>query len=358
MSDYTLTRIYPSHTQAMAQVSHLLAAEGLRLDDHLDYTVGLYDGETLIATGSFFRNTLRCFAINPSYQGQALLNTLVSHLTEEQFRRGYSHLFVYTKVTSAPYFKTLGFHEVAQGGSLVSLLENRPHAFTAYVQGLLQDTEAALAKGAVTTGNEALHAAIIMNANPFTYGHLHLVETAAAHSDVLHLFIVSEDASFFPTAIRKQLVIEGTRHIKNIVYHDCGPYLISSTVFPSYFQKSEDTAIMSQALLDTAMFSRIAHALSITHRYVGDEPLSHVTAMYNSVMENHLAAGLTLHTLPRLTDEAGNPISASSVRQALSNDNWTTVRAMVPPTTYRFLQSPQARPILAALKGAIHVTRY
>lgn len=54
MSDYTLTRIYPSHTQAMNQVTRLLAAEGLQIDAHLDYTAGLYDGDTLIATGSFF----------------------------------------------------------------------------------------------------------------------------------------------------------------------------------------------------------------------------------------------------------------------------------------------------------------
>ena len=359
MSDYTLTRIYPSHTQAMNQVTRLLTAEGLQIDAHLDYTAGLYDGDTLIATGSFFRNTLRCFAINPNYQGQALLNTLVSHLIEEQFRRGYNHLFVYTKLSSAPYFKALGFHEVAQGGTLVSLLENHPHAFTSYVQGLSQDTEAALSQWPISNITNPLHVAIVMNANPFTYGHLHLVETAAVHADVLHLFIVSEDASFFPTLVRKQLVIEGTKHIKNIVYHDCGPYLISSTVFPSYFQKSENATITSQALLDTAIFSRIAHALAITHRYVGDEPFSQVTAIYNSIMGKQLAtSGITLHTVPRLTDESGHPISASAVRQALSTDNWSTVRSMVPPTTYRFLQSPQAHPILSALKGVEDVTHY
>jgi [citrate (pro-3S)-lyase] ligase len=37
-----------------------------------------------------------------------------------------------------------------------------------------------------------------MNANPFTLGHRHLVEQAAARCDALHLFVVREDASFFP----------------------------------------------------------------------------------------------------------------------------------------------------------------
>ena len=41
-------------------------------------------------------------------------------------------------------------------------------------------------------------AAIVMNANPFTLGHQYLVEKAAAENDLVHLFMVSEDASLFP----------------------------------------------------------------------------------------------------------------------------------------------------------------
>jgi [citrate (pro-3S)-lyase] ligase len=41
--------------------------------------------------------------------------------------------------------------------------------------------------------------AIVMNANPFTLGHRHLVEQAAHSCDHLHLFVVQEDASFSPS---------------------------------------------------------------------------------------------------------------------------------------------------------------
>ena len=41
-----------------------------------------------------------------------------------------------------------------------------------------------------------------MNANPFTLGHQYLVEKAAAENDLLHLFIVSVDASLVPFKIR------------------------------------------------------------------------------------------------------------------------------------------------------------
>ena len=55
-----------------------------------------------------------------------------------------------------------------------------------------------------------------MNANPFTLGHQYLVEKASSENDVLHLFIVSDDSSLVPFEVRKKLVIEGTKHLKNI----------------------------------------------------------------------------------------------------------------------------------------------
>ena len=55
-----------------------------------------------------------------------------------------------------------------------------------------------------------------MNANPFTLGHQYLVEKVSSENDVLHLFIVSDDSSLVPFQVRKKLVIEGTKHLKNI----------------------------------------------------------------------------------------------------------------------------------------------
>ena len=56
-----------------------------------------------------------------------------------------------------------------------------------------------------------------MNANPFTLGHQYLIEKASKENDILHLFIVSEDKSIIPFNIRKKLIIEGTKHLNNII---------------------------------------------------------------------------------------------------------------------------------------------
>ena len=50
-----------------------------------------------------------------------------------------------------------------------------------------------------------------MNANPFTLGHLYLIEKAAAQSDLLHIFIVSEDVSLVPFQVRRRLVMEDSQ---------------------------------------------------------------------------------------------------------------------------------------------------
>ena len=54
--------------------------------------------------------------------------------------------------------------------------------------------------------------AIVMNCNPFTLGHLYLIEYAAKEVDQLFIFVVEEDASFFSFDDRIMLVREGTKH--------------------------------------------------------------------------------------------------------------------------------------------------
>ena len=114
-------------------------------------------------------------------------------------------------------------------------------------------------------------AGIVMNANPFTNGHRHPVETAAKENDVVHLFVLSEEAGPIPFAVRKKLVKAGVAHLDNVVVHDSGPYIISSATFPSYFLKDGNTVIRTQAGLDLRVFGKIAETLGIQKRHVGQE---------------------------------------------------------------------------------------
>ena len=57
-------------------------------------------------------------------------------------------------------------------------------------------------------------------------------------------------------------------------------------------------------------------------------------------------AGICCRIIPRNVT-AGEPVSASTVRRALHDGDWETVARMVPEVTLAFLQSAEARPILA-----------
>ncbi len=347
MSEYTLSQISPTDNRTLAQIDALLEQEGIRRDGNLDYICAMFDENyNVIGTGSCFGNTLRCFAVSTAHQGEGLLNQIITHLIEIQCARGNLHLFLYTKVQSAKFFGDLGFYEIARVADTLVFMENRRDGFGSYLRRL----------AASKTGGRS--AALVMNANPFTLGHQYLVETAAAACDTLHLFVVSEDASLVPFAVRKKLVAEGIAHLPNVVLHDSGPYIISNATFPSYFLKDETAVIDGHARLDLAVFTKIAAALNITARYVGEEPTSQVTGLYNKIMCEQLPeSGIDCIVIPR-KEANGKAISASTVRQCLQTSDWATLETLVPQTTLDYFQSPEAAPVLARIRNAGNVVHY
>ena len=338
MSDF-LSAISPGDTRAQKQMDALLEQEGIRRDANLDYSCGIFDGDyRLVATGSCFGNTLRCFAVDKSRQGEGLLNQVVGHLMEVQAERGNFHLFVYTKCQSAGFFRDLGFSEIARVENSLSFLENRAGGFRSFCAALEKQRR------------PGKSAAIVMNANPFTLGHRALVERAAAENDTVHLFVLSEDASLVPFAVRRRLVAEGTADLKNVLLHDSGPYIISSSTFPSYFLRDEEAVILGHARLDLALFGPIAAALGVSARYVGEEPASLVTGLYNQVMARELPRqGVECIVIPRRCAE-GAPVSASTVRRLIHDGRLEEIRDLVPESTWAYFHSPEAEPVLRAIR--------
>ncbi len=344
---YILSEVRPDSARDMAQVRALLEREGISLDANLDYTCGLFDEDyQLAATGSSFGSTLRCFAVDHRHQGEGLLNQIVSHLAERLTAQGRTHLFVYTKANTAKFFQDLGFYEIARVEGTLSFLENRKNGFARFCTQLAQSR------------TQEPAAAIVMNANPFTLGHQALAERAAADYPTVHLFVLEEDASLVPFPVRWKLVNEGVAHLPNVVCHKSGPYLISSATFPSYFLKDEGAVIRGHARLDLALFEQIAGALNIAARYAGEEPSSQVTGLYNQVMAQELPKhGIRFVEVPRAALD-GTPISASTVRKFIHDGNLEAIRPLVPEPTWQFFHTPEAGPVIAAIRDAGDVIHY
>jgi len=316
------------------ELEKFLATRGLSLDSDVDYAVALHDKGVVVGVGALSGYVLKDIAVAEGSEGSGVASTLVSHLLAEEMRRGIAHIFVFTRPESENVFASFGFSAVERVEGRVVLLENR--------QGLASYLKE-LAAERVPEGEVA---SVVVNCNPFTLGHRYLIETAAAACDRLHVFVVDEDRSLFPAAVRYGLVKAGVSDLPNVSVHHGGKYIISSATFPSYFLREPSSIVDTHARLDAAIFGRrIAPALGISRRFIGEEPLDEVTGTYNCVMKEMLpAAGVEVTEIKRL-EKDGVVISASTVRRAIKEDDMELVRSLVPRTTYEFLVSDEAQDI-------------
>ena len=307
-------------------VAEFLARETLDYDPAIPFTVNLLDDDKIVATGSLDGNICKCIAVDPAYQGEGLTATVITQLRQEAFRQGLRHLFLYTKPKNRFLFEGLSCYRVAETADTL-LMEN--------VKGGVQQFVAQLPR----PENPGTVGAIVANCNPFTLGHRYLVEQAAAQVDTLHLFVLSEDKSFFPAKDRLMLVQQGVADLKNVLVHPTGDYLISAATFPTYFIKDKDRIPEIRCQLDLEVFANhFAPALGITRRFVGTEPLCAVTDAYNRQMLDILPKkGIEVTLVPR-KEQDGAPISASRVRALLEAQDWAALETLVPPTTLDYLK--------------------
>mgnify|MGYP003361687137 CR=1 FL=1 len=307
------------------QWQQLIQSEGLFIEnlDDITETIGIYENDKLIATGSYYENVLKYLAIDPNYQGGNTFNKLVSTLINQLATDNIFHIFVFTKPQYMQSFEYLGFNVIAQN-DFSALLETGDYSIDQYIEELPK-----------VEGKKI--SAIVMNANPFTLGHRYLIEQASQNSDFVYVFVVNQDVSLFKMSERMQLIKEGTKDLTNIKVVNGGQYMVSFVTFPSYFIKSRTDVIDYQTALDAQVFKRIAQALHITKRFVGDEPYSQTTEIYNQTMQKVLPPEVELEILDR--KEVGQDIiSATKVRQAISDNDLATVKKYVPETTYTFIK--------------------
>lgn len=324
------------------EVEDLLSKQGLLLEKDVDYTIGVYDNDLIIGTGSLSGNVLKSIAIDEKYQGMGISNRIISLLIDEEYNRGNSHLFIFTKPDNLKLFQDMGFREIESVEGRVSLLENDPRGIEKYVEEIGKSRE----EGDTITS-------IVMNCNPFTLGHQYLIEQASRSSDIVHIFLVWEDRSLFPNEVRLKLLQEGTKHLKNVRIHRGKDYIISNATFPSYFLKEKNKVVKSHAMLDIKIFGKyIGPALGINQRIVGHEPNDPVTREYNETMKELLPKyNIRFIEIERLETDK-DVISASRVRKKISQDKIEDLQKMLPETTYNFIVSNEAKPIINKIKEA------
>ncbi|MFH5881154.1 [citrate (pro-3S)-lyase] ligase [Liberiplasma polymorphum] len=325
--------IMPEEKEA---VKTFLKTFKLQYEDDIDQTIVIKENQKLIATASSANNIIKCVAILPEYQGQNLLSSLMSEMIKRLNQKGIHHYFVYTLDEQAHLFKTLGLKPIVQTMTL-SLLEGG-----ATIQEALKTL-----KETYNISNKP-KASVVVNANPMTKGHYHLIETVSKENDEVIVFVVSEEKSIFPFNVRFNIVKKACELLKNVTVVPSLEYLVSYATFPKYFLKQETVIREEHALIDVLIFKEYyMKILHINKRYVGEEPLSPMTNMYNETMSKYLNKNFII--IPRKTLNQ-QPISASTVRKLLKHNGVESVKPYVIEATYAFLLTNEGHDIIERIK--------
>lgn len=368
MEIQTLNPTIPRQRQ---RIEAFLKRNGLRFDDMHYYAAVTDDDGEMIAGGGLKGNVIKCVAVDDAHKGEAIANTLISHLIAHANEEGHSNVMLFTKPKNRQLFESLSFRLLAEAPEAV-LMETGIGGLNNMVEQLKKIKE----EGEVCKENNQeckkeektnlnittpqhlnpstpqplttttpRRGVVVMNCNPFTLGHRYLIEQAAKQVERLFVMVVREDCSLFAYAERKAMVEQGVAHLKNVTVIDGSEYAISQATFPTYFLKRLDDAADTQMLLDLDLFRRhIAPALGATVRFVGTEPTDRLTRRYNQLMHEVLA---DVRETARLEKE-GNAVSASRVRKAMEQGDMSTVRQLVPPTTLPYIIARLATQALQA----------
>lgn len=331
-------------------VTGFLAGLGFDFDPtEVECTMIVYNlkGE-LVGTGSHKGRILKYVAVSPKFRDTTAFALIVTYMTEKLLKI-YKHTFVFTRPENSVRFCGLGFNEIAAAPPLFAVLEFGFESIYTYQEYL---------KSLRTPTQTDSVAALVVNCNPFTNGHKFLIEKAAAENELVYLFVVEEDRSAFPFAVRWELIRQGIAHLKNVQMVKGGMYIVSGAIFPAYFLKNETTSdvMEKQAELDVQIFANyVVPALGIKRRYVGTENYCVTTAAYNQAMKKILPeAGVELIEVTRKAtgDDAGQPnyISASKIRDAIKKDKLDDLLDFLPDSTRDFLYSDASQEIRRKIK--------
>lgn len=341
-NNYDIEEMPLSLKRNRTMVEEFLAKSDLRLDD-MDYYAAVVDRDNyqMLAGGGFKDDIIKCIAVNDSLRGTGMSQQLISHLMSQMANLGHNNVKVFTKPGNADIFESLGFKTLGESSKAI-LLENGIDGLSTYINYLS------------SLKHDGKNGMIVMNANPFTFGHQYLVEQAAKQVDNLYVIVVDEDKSQFSSDERLAMVEAGCAHLKNVTVCHGSSYIISAATFPSYFIKQASDAANAQIELDLDITARhIAPALGATVRFVGSEPVDKLTRNYNAAMKTILPKyGIEVVETPRLEKE-GLVISATTVRQTLANGYFSKAKDMVPNTTLPYLVSWLA---INALKQELDLT--
>ena len=286
-------------------VKEFLNRFDLKYANDITKTFYCIDNDNIIGTISCSDYIIKDLAVLDNYQGENIAGMLISEILA-YFRENKIYSYqVFTKPMYVNTFKSLGFKEIVTT-SKVAMLEGGVSSIEDEIKKIKNVLE--LNFGAL---EDIDLAALVLNANPITNGHVYLIEQAKKEHNCVVVFIVEEDKSLFSFKERLSLAYLATRRLSNVYVMASSKYIVSSLTFPDYFLKNETEKVEENARIDALVFKNyFMKMLHIKKRYVGSE-VSNKMNIYNNALKEILKDDLVI--VNRL-EENGEAISAKKVR--------------------------------------------
>ena len=399
----------PTTPRQRQRIEAFLKRNGLRFDDMHYYAAVTDDDGEMIAGGGLKGNVIKCVAVDDAHKGEAIANTLISHLIAHANEEGHSNVMLFTKPKNRQLFESLSFRLLAEApeavlmetgiGGINNMVEQlkkikeesekykeynkeckedskeckenseeckeeektnlntstSQHLNTSTSQHLNTTTPQHLnittpqhlnpSTPQPLTTTTPIRGVVVMNCNPFTLGHRYLIEQAAKQVERLSVMVVREDCSLFAYAERKAMVEQGVAHLENVMVIDGSEYAISQATFPTYFLKRLDDAADTQMLLDLDLFRR--HIAPALGATVRFVGTEPTDRLTRRYNQLMHEVLADVREIARLEKE-GNAVSASRVRKAMEQGDMSTIRQLVPPTTLPYIIAHLATQALQA----------
>ena len=104
----------PTTPRQRQRIEAFLKRNGLRFDDMNYYAAMLDDDGEMIAGGGLKDDVIKCVAVDDAHKGEAIANTLVSHLISHANQEGYGCIKLFTKPKNRQLFESLSFRLLAE----------------------------------------------------------------------------------------------------------------------------------------------------------------------------------------------------------------------------------------------------
>ena len=109
----------PTTPRQRQRIEAFLKRNGLRFDDMHYYAAVTDDDGEMIAGGGLKGNVIKCVAVDDAHKGEAIANTLISHLIAHANEEGHSNVMLFTKPKNRQLFESLSFRLLAEAPEAV-----------------------------------------------------------------------------------------------------------------------------------------------------------------------------------------------------------------------------------------------